>query len=55
MLQALIDIAKAKGIATCALNAQTHALSFYQRHGFVAQGEEFDEPGIPHRHMVLQR
>ncbi len=55
VLQTLIDTAKANGIATCALNAQTHALSFYERHGFVAQGEEFDEAGIPHRHMVLRR
>ena len=55
VLQALIELAKFRGIETCALNAQTHALSFYERHGFVAKGEEFDEAGIPHRHMVLKR
>ncbi|UCH47427.1 MAG: GNAT family N-acetyltransferase [Betaproteobacteria bacterium] len=55
VLQALIEIARAKGMANCALNAQTHALSFYERYGFIAEGEEFDEAGIPHQHMVLKR
>lgn len=35
------------------LHAQTHALKFYARHGFVAQGDDFDEDGIPHRLMHL--
>ena len=30
------------------LHAQTHALGFYEKHGFVAEGEEFMEAGIPH-------
>lgn len=54
VLQSLITIAKAGGIAECALNAQTHAIAFYERHGFVAEGEEFDDAGIAHRHMVLK-
>ena len=33
------------------LHAQTRALEFYARHGFVAEGDEFDEAGIPHRLM----
>jgi len=53
VLHSLIAIAKANGIATCALNAQIHAIAFYERHGFVVEGEEFDDAGIPHRHMVL--
>jgi predicted GNAT family N-acyltransferase len=55
VLRTLIALAKGRGLASCALNAQTHALAFYERHGFVAQGEEFDEAGIPHQHMVLKR
>ncbi|NIO43716.1 MAG: GNAT family N-acetyltransferase, partial [Burkholderiales bacterium] len=39
VLEALITIAQARGIANCVLNAQTHALAFYERHGFVAEGE----------------
>ena len=54
VLQALIELAKARGMTNCALNAQTHALAFYERHGFVAEGNEFEEAGIPHQHMVLK-
>jgi len=54
VLRALMTIAKSRGIVTCALNAQTHAIAFYERHGFVARGDEFDEAGIAHRHMVLK-
>ena len=53
VLCALLAIAKSRGIVTCALNAQTHAIAFYERHGFVAKGAEFDEAGIAHRQMVL--
>ncbi|WP_297372240.1 GNAT family N-acetyltransferase [Acidocella sp.] len=34
------------------LNAQLHALPFYQRLGYQAEGAAFDEAGIAHRHMV---
>jgi len=54
MLQALIRIARERGLARCALNAQTHAIPFYERHGFVAEGDEFDDAGIAHRHMVFR-
>ena len=54
VLHTLMAIAESKGIGTCALNAQTHAVVFYERHGFVAEGEEFDDAGIAHRHMVLK-
>ncbi len=33
------------------LDAQVHALPFYERLGFAAVGEEFFETGIPHRRM----
>jgi len=39
---------------TVDLNSQTHAIPFYQRLGFVAEGAEFEEAGIPHRRMVLK-
>jgi predicted GNAT family N-acyltransferase len=54
VLRALISIARTNGLDKCALNAQTHAIAFYERHGFVAEGEEFDDAGIAHRHMVLK-
>lgn len=35
------------------LHAQTHVQGFYERFGFVAEGEPFDEDGIPH--IVMRR
>lgn len=34
------------------LNAQLHALPLYARFGFIAEGAQFEEAGIPHRKMV---
>lgn len=34
------------------LNAQRHALGFYERAGFVSEGNEFIEAGIPHYRMT---
>jgi len=41
------------GVMKVKLGAQTHALGFYERLGFIAQGPEFDDAGIAHREMVL--
>ncbi|HXV08849.1 MAG TPA: GNAT family N-acetyltransferase, partial [Burkholderiales bacterium] len=43
--------ARRLGISEVVLNAQTHALPFYARHGFVAEGPEFMEAGIAHQAM----
>lgn len=51
LLQALIDEAQRRGMTRVVLNAQTHALGFYARFGFVPEGEEYDEAGLPHRTM----
>jgi predicted GNAT family N-acyltransferase len=51
ILSALVEAAKARGQHEVHLHAQSHALAFYQRFGFVADGEEFQEAGIPHRKM----
>lgn len=34
------------------LNAQLHALPLYARFGFIAEGDQFEEAGIPHMKMV---
>jgi predicted GNAT family N-acyltransferase len=34
------------------LDAQLHALPFYERLGYIAESEIFMEAGIPHRHMA---
>ena len=41
------------GVTKVKLGAQTHALGFYERLGFIAVGPEFDDAGIAHREMVL--
>ncbi|HYC46931.1 MAG TPA: GNAT family N-acetyltransferase [Burkholderiales bacterium] len=53
ILQTLIDLARREGLTCVRLHAQTHALGFYARYGFVASGEEFDEAGIAHRAMEI--
>lgn len=54
LIHELLKVARARGDRECVLNAQTHALDFYTRFGFVAEGEEFQDAGIPHRTMRLQ-
>ncbi|MEU9030729.1 GNAT family N-acetyltransferase [Streptomyces sp. NPDC048383] len=39
------------GLAAVELGAQTHALGFYERLGYVAYGPEFLDADIPHRAM----
>ena len=51
LLQFTIGIARRMKLDKVTLNAQTHAIGFYQRHGFIADGEEFIDAGIPHRKM----
>jgi predicted GNAT family N-acyltransferase len=51
MLEFLLAEARRLGMPEVVLNAQTHALPFYARHGFVAEGPEFMEAGIPHQTM----
>lgn len=51
LLEALMTQAKERGDRFVLLSAQTHAEQFYQRYGFVREGEEFTEAGIPHIQM----
>lgn len=52
ILEALVARARALGYEGLVLNAQSYVQGFYARHGFVREGEEFLEAGIPH---VLMR
>lgn len=40
-----------QNVSAVVLNAQTQVEAFYQRLGFVSEGEQFMEAGIPHVHM----
>jgi predicted GNAT family N-acyltransferase len=53
MLVRLIELARARNCREVYLHAQTHALDFYARHGFVAEGALFMEAEIAHRGMRL--
>lgn len=49
---ALTHLRKVEGVAKAKLGAQSHAISFYERLGFVAEGPEYLDAGIRHRDMV---
>lgn len=53
VLQRLIEVARARGDAEVVLSAQVHAMGFYARYGFVAEGEVYMDAGIAHRTMSL--
>ena len=52
LLTGLLAQARQVGMAEVLLHAQTGAVRFYARHGFVPQGEPFEEAGLPHQTMV---
>ena len=54
LLRELIAMARYAGFAEAVLNAQTHAIKFYEKQGFAAEGAEFIEAGIAHRVMRLK-
>ena len=52
ILRTLMSQAKVLGKSSVQLNSQMTAESFYQRNGFVREGDEFEEAGIAHIHMA---
>jgi len=53
LLRELVARARALGWPEVTLDAQVQALDFYAREGFVAEGDVFDDAGIPHQLMRL--
>jgi hypothetical protein len=53
LLRELIARARAQGWVEVALDAQIGAIGFYEREGFIAYGEEFEDAGLPHRAMRM--
>jgi predicted GNAT family N-acyltransferase len=51
ILERLVSAALERGDPEVVLAAQTHALGFYRRHGFVAQGAVYMDAGIAHQDM----
>jgi ElaA protein len=52
IMGALEDEARALGATKVTLSSQVHALGFYERLGYVAHGDVYDDAGIPHRDMT---
>jgi predicted GNAT family N-acyltransferase len=48
---ALAEFARMPGVTEACLGSQSHATGFYEKLGFVVEGEEFLDAGIAHRHM----
>lgn len=53
LLGELTARARTQGWADVTLDAQVSALGFYERAGFQAYGDVFDDAGLPHRKMRL--
>ena len=51
MLDALLAEARRRGYTRARLSAQTHATAFYERAGFTAFGDVYDDANIPHQDM----
>ncbi len=53
LLRELTSRARTQGWPAVELAAQVSAIGFYERAGFVAHGEEFEDAGLAHRAMQL--
>lgn len=52
MMESIAAYAEQNGIHKLKLNAQTHAIPFYENIGYEVVSEEFMDAGIPHRTMI---
>ncbi len=53
LLKHLINEARARELTQVMLSAQVSAIPFYERLGFAASGDTYEDAGIPHREMKL--
>ena len=54
LLGALLKVSQSQDIKQIELHAQLTVVPFYEQFGFIAQGDIYDEAGIPHRDMILR-
>ena len=52
LLVFILKFAASKNLDQVYLHAQTSAIPFYEKHGFITQGAIFYEANIPHRGML---
>lgn len=54
LMRALIALARSRGLRDITLDALLSAVAFYEREGFVAHGDAFEDAGLLHRTMRLE-
>ena len=54
IMEALLDEARSRGYKQVDIDAQTFAIPFYHKFGFVEHGKEFMDAGMPHKKMKLK-
>lgn len=54
IMEALLDYANSRDYKQVDVDAQTYAVPFYHSFGFVEQGKEFMDAGLPHIKMALK-
>lgn len=52
LVEALVEVARARGDDAARLYAQTYVTALYEACGFAVVGEPFEEAGIPHIEMA---
>nr|WP_239558736.1 GNAT family N-acetyltransferase [Peribacillus deserti] len=52
IMDGIEEYAKQQEISKLKLNAQTHAIPFYEKLGYEVSSEEFMDAGIPHKSMA---
>ena len=53
LLNSAVEICKANGADCITLSAQTHAIAFYEKAGFIVNSAVYDDAGIPHKELLL--
>ncbi|EYD75715.1 GNAT family acetyltransferase YjcF [Rubellimicrobium mesophilum DSM 19309] len=53
LIRAAVEEIKVLGLRRAKLGSQVHAIPFYEKLGFAAEGPVYDDAGIPHRDMIL--
>ena len=54
LLITALEYAKKSGFERIYLHAQTQVIDFYRQFGFITEGKEFMDAGIPHRAMFIK-
>lgn len=54
LIEFMMGAAREKGYSKFKLHAQTHALEFYEKHGFRAKGDVFMEADMEHQLMTYE-